>query len=183
MNASMSSFVRDAVTFFAPEKEFDFLTTWYGNLQEGAVKNSIQIIHYFPSDSQSIGKMVVYCRHPFSSESAALLTAQAHNDLLEADRILIGLVSLFQNWIDHPEVRSQLQPFEFPLSIRWWPIEIISETDTAATPQIKTEIDLNDHVLDCLDLIRLAIMDEPAFIDLWRRSNEPFLAAGRIASG
>ena len=183
MNTSPSFSVRDSVNFHAAPEDLEFLYEWYDGLKRGEVKAAIQSVRYFPFGAGRANEIVVFCRHSFFSESLAVSTAHFSGVALELDRALSHLVRLFQDWIKYDEVDASSRLFDRPLLVRWWPLEMMLYISPPNAPQAQAQMELNTHALDCLELIRFATLDDQTFLKLWHQSNEPFLAAGRIATG
>jgi hypothetical protein len=67
--------------------------------------------------------------------------------------------------------------------VDWWPMELIHHALSELSPQDRAQLEMNNHILECLELIRLATISDQAFSELWIGSNEPFFAAGRLVYG
>jgi hypothetical protein len=183
MNSCPPLSAREASLLEARPEDLGFLRQWFSSLKSGKVKDSIQIVRYFPSESRNADAVVVFCRHPFTNESLAVQTAQASRAVPELNRALSSLIGIFWDWIEHEGVNTQPCSFDRSIAVYWWPIEMMLNVAPSSAPQIQAQAKLNDHTLDCLELIRFATMKKQAFAQGWQQSNEPFLAAGRIAYG
>jgi hypothetical protein len=171
--------VKDTVEFSVPQENLHLVYRWYADVAEGDLKRAIYSIRYLHS-FESYCEIAVLCRHPFGEELKALDAARLADRVEEADIALQNLIRKFRKWVEkyEPAATRACDPM---ISVRWWPYGVSSTKRPLSSPQLQAQLDMNDHALDCLELIRFAILDSRMFVKLWRGTNEPFFAAGLLA--
>ena len=92
-------------------------------------------------------------------------------------------ISSFTTWIDRHDMPEEILVGNRYAFVDWWPLEMLPHILQDLLPQVQAQLEMNNHILVCLELIRLATLPDPAFLHLWSNSNEPFFAAGRLTYG
>jgi hypothetical protein len=109
--------------------------------------------------------------------------ANRSGDETRSNRALSGLISSFSKWVESNRVPEEILLGKRHAFIDWWPSEMVQYVNNDPSPQGQAQFEMNNHILDCLDLIRLATISSPEFLSHWEDSNEPFFAAGRLIYG
>ena len=173
------------VEFFSERADQLDLHAWYDGLPTGEVKEAIVKIkcrEYRPYDQASF-RLIVLCRHPFLSGSVTGERNQGSVSERTSDLMLDATISSFTDWIDRNAMPEEVLLGNRYALVDWWPIEMLPHILNDLSPQERAQLEMNNHILVCLELIRLATISNQAFTELWSESNEPFFAAGRLAYG
>lgn len=173
------------IEFIGTKGHHPILHEWYDNLAENEVKASVRKIKYRefkPYDSDSF-QLVILCAHPFADESTAVERAKGSDNEAAIDRALGALLKAFTHWITHSNVPDEAFVDNRHAVINWWPIEMLQYGFNEPSPQVQAQMEMNYHAMDCLELIRIVTTSNTEFLKLWEGSNDPFLAAGRLAYG
>ena len=159
----------------AEEHEHTALHDWYDRLRPCEAKSSIaqvKCLEYCSYD-QTTFRMIVLCAPPFAEKMREVLSDQISNKRIHS----------FTDWIQAQGMPRDALLDKRYVVVDWWPIEMLPFIENEPTPQNQAQRDMDNHFLDCLELIRLATIPSQNFADLWLNSNEPFFAAGRIIYG
>jgi hypothetical protein len=179
-----TSIYRD-IEFIGSQEVHATLHEWYENLPENEVKTSITKVkcrEFRPYDPTNF-RVIVLCKHPFAEKTCEIERANKSGSETTIEHALNNLISSFTSWVD-----GNSMPEQFPIGQRcafidWWPAEMLPYVLNELSPQGQAQLEMNHHILDCLELIRLATISNQEFSGLWENSNDPFLAAGRLAYG
>lgn len=173
------------IEFIGSQEVHATLHEWYDGLLENEVKTSITKVkcrEFRPYDPASF-RVIVLCNHPFSEKTRDIERANQSGSETTIEQALNSLIGSFTSWVD-----GSGMPEQFPIGHRsafidWWPAEMLPYVLNDLSPQGQAQLEMNHHILDCLELIRLATISNEEFSGLWGNSNDPFLAAGRLAYG
>ena len=169
------------IEFICEAKDQSDLLTWYDNLGKSEVKSSITKVKcsdYQPYEQVSF-RVIVLCNHPFANGA---LSFAANDDTLINCR-LDALAPEFAGWIERNQMPAEVMIGDRYACIDWWPKEMAALVLNDLSPQGQSQWEIDTQLLDCLELIRLAAVSDQEFAELWRGSNEPFFAAGRLILG
>ncbi len=175
----------EPIQFLGDEKDQSILREWYDTLGQSAVKSSIQKIkrrEFRPYDDNNF-RLIVLCKHPFSGLTSVIEDASKTGDHIKSDRALSTLISSFTRWAESHCVPSEVVLEKRHAFIDWWPMEMQQYVGEDLSPQAQAQLEMSNHILESLDLIRLASIPAPDFLSLWMDSNEPYFAAGRLFYG
>jgi hypothetical protein len=173
------------VEFLCEKVDQSNLHAWYDSLRPSEVKDAITKIkcrEYRPYDQASF-RLVVLCRHPFSVRPFQAEGNQVSTGDRAMDPMLDVAISPFTDWIGRHEMPEEALLGSRYAFVDWWPIEMLPLVLDDLSPQEQAEMEMNNHILACLELIRLATTPDQGFLQLWIGSNEPFFAAGRLIYG
>jgi hypothetical protein len=177
--------VHRGVEFIGTEKDIVALRAWYENLGDNDVKASVTKIkcREFRPYEQMNFRVTVLCKHPFLDQTREIESADRSGDDVRANRALSALINEFSKWIENNGLPDEILVGERHAFVDWLPAEMSQFVTVDVSPQSQAQLEMNHHILDCLDLIRLATSSSAEFLSLWEGSNEPFFAAGRIIYG
>jgi hypothetical protein len=177
--------IHRGIEFVGSEKDIVALRAWYENLGDGDVKASVAKIkcREFRPYEQANFRVIVLCKHPFLDQTREIESANRSCDDVRANRALSALVNVFSKWIESNGLPEEILLGERHAFVDWLPSEMSQFVTIDLSPQGQAQLEMNHHILDCLDLIRLATSSSAEFLSLWEGSNEPFFAAGRIIYG
>jgi len=181
----MITSVRDPVEFLGDQKDRAALQEWYETLNQSAVKTSVQTVKCREFRPYNCGnfRLIVLCNHPFGDLSSELDKARNVGDHLKSDRTLSTLISSFTQWVESHHVPTETMLDKRRAFIDWWPKEMLHYVAHDLSPEAQAHVEMSNHILECLDLVRLATVSGPEFLGLWIDSNEPYFAAGRLFYG
>jgi len=173
------------IDFIGAAVDHMILHQWYDNLPDSEIKSSIAKIkcREFRTTDRASFRVIVLCEHPFMEQSREIENAKRSDDDARTDRALNALISSFSKWVESHDVSEEVLLGQRHAFIDWWPVEMLHYLTNDPTPQDRAQLEMNHHILDCLDLIRLATVSGPDFLRIWKDSNEPFFAAGRLIYG
>ena len=177
--------IHSGVEFFSERADQFDLHAWYDGLRPSEVKDAVTKIkcrEYRPFD-QATFRLIVLCRHPFSTGAVKVESNQDSGSEMTTDPMLDVTISSFTDWIDRNAMPEEILLGNRYAFVDWWPIEMLPHILNDLSPQEQAQLEMNNHILVCLELIRLATISNQAFLQLWSDSNEPFFAAGRLAYG
>ena len=179
------SSIHRGVEFLGDQQVYPLLHEWYDSLSTSEVKLSVLKIKYreVRSHDQTSYCIIVLCKHPFEDETRKIETAHWSTEADHVEKALNALILPFSRWIEQNAVPEEAKIGEHRARVDWWPIEMLPYLEKQRSAQQQAQLEMNHHILDCLELIRLATIPDDEFSSLWHGSNEPFIAAGRLIHG
>jgi hypothetical protein len=173
------------VEFIGAKDQHAALYAWYDGLSDNEVKTSMMKIkcrELRPSLPTAF-QLVVICNHPFAEKTLVIDRAKESMDEMAVDRALGALLKDFSQWVSISRMPDEAFLNNNHAMVNWLPAEILPYGFDELSCQEQAQAEMNCHAMDCLELIRIATAPDNEFLKLWEGSNDPFLAAGRLAYG
>ncbi|HEV3272322.1 MAG TPA: hypothetical protein VGZ93_09100 [Candidatus Methylacidiphilales bacterium] len=173
------------VEFIGAKNRHAALYEWYDGLSDNEVKVSITKIkcRELMSSVPTALQLIVMCNHPFSEETLAIHRAKESRNETAVDRALRALLRVFNQWVSINGMPEEAFLNNGQALVNWQPVEMLPYSFEELSYQEQVYTEMNSHAMDCLELIRIATFTDEDFLKLWEGSNNPFLAAGRLAYG
>jgi len=177
--------IHQGVEFISKIEDQGELHAWYDRLPASEVKLSITAIRcrkHRPCE-QASALLVVLCQNPFSDR---IHRDESCPDILNGEHYppdSRNRIAWFAGWIESHDMPHEVQLGQQHAFVDWWPMEMVHYATSELSPQDRAKQEMDNNLLDCLELIRLTTIPDPAFLALWTESNEPFFAAGRLLYG
>lgn len=173
------------VEFLGDQQDHALLHEWFDRLAASEVKASaikIKCREFRPYDPANF-RIIILCNHPFEDQTRKIETAYWSTDPDQVERALNTLVIAFSKWVEQSSMPEEATVGERHAQVDWLPVEMFPHIEKDLSAQQQAQLEINHHMLDCLELIRLATITDEEFSKLWQGSNEPFFAAGRLIHG
>jgi hypothetical protein len=173
------------IEFIGAKDQHAALYEWYDGLSDSEVKTSmikVKCRELKPSLPTPL-QLVVICNHPFSEKSLVIDRAKESGNEVAVDHALGALLKFFNQWVSMSRMPENAFLNNNHARVNCWPAEMLPYGFEELSYQEQAQVEMNSHAMDCLELIRIATVPDSEFLKLWEGSNDPFLAAGRLAYG
>jgi hypothetical protein len=177
--------IHRGIEFASGPEHLSELRAWYDNLPDSEVKASITKVECRedrPCDEESL-RVVVVCDHPFSSRTSRSPDEGPCDGTASIDRNPDALIPAFTDWIERFDLPERIRLGNRYCIVDWQLTKILPNLLGDLSPHAQAQREFDNHLLDCLELIRHTTVSDPEFAKVWHNSNEPFFAAGRLILG